>query len=213
MSPLYHQFSSIAQPIVSKRTLSIYAMEVLSRSAQIFDIESFFKTMSTHESMLFTCSQLELVDKVPKNVKLNINAINESVSDIYFLNELEKIDASKIAIEIDYFTPNLKTIDELIKVINHIKSLGCEVWLDDYRIDQNSKLLLSIPWTGVKVDKEIVWREMEEYRGLEEIIQNCKQGGLLVTLEGIENEFIYDLVKNMSADFFQGYYWPSEKYS
>lgn len=210
MSSLHHQFRSIAQPIVSKKTLNIYAMEVLSRAAQVIDIESFFKAMSAHESMLFTCSQLELIDKIPKNVKLNINAISESILDVYFLNELEKVDASKLAIEIDYFLPNLKTIDELIKIILHIKSLGCEVWLDDYRPDENSNLLLSIPWTGVKVDKEIVWREMEEYNKLEKTIQSCKRDNLLITLVGIENGFIYNLVKNTSADFFQGYYWPSE---
>ncbi|MGL4373740.1 MAG: EAL domain-containing protein [Turicibacter sp.] len=212
MNQPHHKFYSIAQPIVSKKTLSIYAMEILSRSAHVFDIELFFKKMSAHESMLFTCSQLKLIDKVPKSVKLNINAISESVLDIYFINELEKIDASKIAIEIDYFHPNLKVIDELSKVIHHIKSLGGEVWLDDYRLNEYSNLLLSIPWTGVKVDKETVWSKMDEFNELEKMIQNCKQDGLLVTLEGIENKFIYDLVKNMSADFFQGYYWPSKKY-
>lgn len=212
MSKYYHQFSSIAQPIISRLTLEIYAMEVLSRSPQTFDIESFFKTISLHESMLFTCSQFELIDKVPNEIKVSINAVNESILDIYFLNELEKINTNKVAIEIDYFTPNTNLIDDLIIIVKHIKSLGCEVWLDDYRIDHNSKLLSSIPWTGVKIDKELVWDKMENGLSLERLIQDCKSNGFLVTLEGIENRYIYDLVKNTSADFFQGYYWPAEKY-
>lgn len=212
MSQFYQQFRSIAQPIVSKNTLDIYAMEILSRSAQVFDVGLFFKTMSTHESMLFTCSQFELLDKVDEKLRVNINAVNDSILDMYFLNELERVNTSRIAIEIDFFTPNTKKIDEMIKIVNHIKSLGCEVWLDDYRLSDDSNLLLSIPWTGVKIDKESVWGMMEKDYLLEGVIQGCKNNGFLVTLEGVENKFIYDLVRHTSADFFQGYYWPAKIY-
>lgn len=211
MSQYHHQFSAIAQPIISQERHEIYAMEILSRSAQVLDIESFFKTMSPHESMLFTCSQLELIDKIPDGVKININAVNESVLDIYFLNELEKVNAKRVAIEIDYFNPNINNIDQLIVIVNHMKCLGCEVWLDDYRADDNSNILFSIPWTGVKIDKELVWRMMEHSNTLEDVILNCKRNGFLVTLEGVENRYIYDLAKNTSADFLQGYYWQAEK--
>ncbi|MGL5236689.1 MAG: EAL domain-containing protein [Plesiomonas shigelloides] len=211
MSQLHYQFNSIAQPIVSKRECNIYAMEILSAAIQRFDAKLLSHSPSTYEPMLFICNQLKLIDKAPKNVKFNINAINELISDVYFLNELENIDTSKLAIEIDYFTPDLKKIDELIKIIHHVKSLGSEIWLDDYRPNEHSNLLLSIPWTGVKINKEVVWNEMDKHSALEQTIQDCKRCNLLVTLDGIDNMFIYDLVKSMPADFFQGYYWPPEK--
>lgn len=91
--------------------------------------------------------------------------------------------------------------------------------LDDYGSGySNINYLTDFPFTIVKIDKYLVWEAMKKVSSkyiLESTIAMCKKINKKVVTEGIENEEMLAMVKDMGADYVQGYYFskpvPGEK--
>ena len=91
--------------------------------------------------------------------------------------------------------------------------------LDDYGSGySNINYLTDFPFTIVKIDKYLVWEAMKKVSSryiLESTIAMCKKINKKVVTEGIENEEMLAMVREMGADYVQGYYFskpvPQEK--
>lgn len=83
--------------------------------------------------------------------------------------------------------------------------------LDDYGSGySNINYLTDFPFTIVKIDKYLVWEAMKKVSSkyiLESTIKMCKKINKKVVTEGIEDEEMLTMVKNMGADYVQGYYF------
>ena len=83
--------------------------------------------------------------------------------------------------------------------------------LDDYGSGySNINYLTDFPFTIVKIDKYLVWEAMKKVSSkyiLESTIAMCKKINKKVVTEGIENEEMLAMVKDMGADYVQGYYF------
>ena len=87
-----------------------------------------------------------------------------------------------------------------------IKSYGHEIWLSEYGINKSTvALLIALPWSGVKVDKEIVLRS--SIRQLDSLVNVCKHYVEKVMLDGVDDEYLYNLSLYSNSTFSQGFYW------
>lgn len=206
------EFGVIAQPIVENRSRKVSSFELLSRSISIDCIENFFGTLSATDVTNISCVQMsQLSDffsicKEGYNLRVHINIHYKTLFSTEFIKLAKKIRWVKFAFEINGFECHCDQLVKLKNAFKKIKSFGHEIWLDDYGVHNATLgLLLCLPWDGVKIDKEIVWRSSQEQ--LHALVRSCKNYTNKVTLEGIEDEYLNELSIYTGSDFSQGFNW------
>ncbi len=113
--------------------------------------------------------------------------------------------------------------DFMIRQIRQMKEKGFEFVLDDYGTGySNLARLKRCPFINVKLDMSLVW---DYYQNPDEILPNMIQAfkhmKFGITSEGIEDEKMAEMMKNIGCDFLQGFYYSKplpmdefvEKYS
>lgn len=163
------EFGVIAQPIIENRTKKVSSFELLSRSISIDCVENFFGTLSASDVTKISCIQMSQLSeffpicKKGYNLRTHVNIHYKTLFNAEFIKLAKKIRWVKFAFEINGFECDGDQLIKLKNAFKIIKSFGHEIWLDDYGVNNATLgLLLDLPWDGVKIDKEIVWRSSQE---------------------------------------------------
>lgn len=160
----------------------------------------------------------QLVDWRESKMELrpvSINFSNRQIRDrhyVDFLDHLLKehdIDPCLIEIEIteNILINNDKRARELFA---EFLSIGVSLALDDFGTGYSSiSYLTYIPVKKIKIDRSLVQMFINKNRGefLGNIINLSHSLGLEITIEGVETQQEYERVKDLGADFVQGYYF------
>ena len=101
--------------------------------------------------------------------------------------------------------------DQLIRVINQLRSRGYEIEMDDFGSGYSSlNMLSSLPVDVLKMDidfiRNIEWNE-KDFRLVELIIDIARYLKVPVIAEGVETENQLKLLKGAGCDLVQGYYF------
>lgn len=101
--------------------------------------------------------------------------------------------------------------EELLKVIERLRSKGYEIEMDDFGSGYSSlNLLSSMPVDVLKMDRGFI-RNIEhseqDFRLVELILDIAKNLKMLVIAEGVETERQLAMLKNAGCDLVQGYYF------
>lgn len=201
-------FRSRLEPIVCLKKGKIVGYEMLSKClTDNTHPEQLFNQLSADEHLELLSRQLEKYQKwteqhpeLYKGKKLYIN-LNDKLFEYpeltsYFLPFCRIYDVS-IEIEKHY---ELKKHE--ISIIEKFKSMGIQVWLDDYNgYDLNKTIGL---WDGIKIDKDYFWKQHKN--------QKCPLDKLNKTLsniiiEGIEHLDHHQTAKHSGAQYGQGFLW------
>lgn len=151
------------------------------------------------------------------NTEISINLsfediVNPEITE--FLEEnLKKYKKERFTIELLEYE-GLKDIKETIRFCVKMKSLGAKIAIDDFGSGySNYEYFFLIPIDKLKIDGSLVKR-VHEYKGftlLESIIQFCKKSQIKVIAEFVEDESIFNKLKELGVDLFQGYYFDKPK--
>ncbi|MBQ7882447.1 MAG: EAL domain-containing protein [Treponema sp.] len=100
--------------------------------------------------------------------------------------------------------------DRARKFFNDLSNIGVGLALDDFGTGYSSLSYLTyLPAQKVKIDKSIVDNYLVE--GKESFIQNIvylvHDLGMKLTVEGVEQKWQYDKLKEMNCDYIQGYFF------
>ncbi|MBQ4845115.1 EAL domain-containing protein [Pseudoalteromonas sp. MMG005] len=103
------------------------------------------------------------------------------------------------------------TESELIKSnMRKIINLGCRFSIDNFGHDRKSYQLLSNGYyKTIKVDKSYIAEVRDRHatsKSLEQIMSTAKRSKLTVIVEGVENRYQLDYIKNFENAMLQGYY-------
>ena len=102
----------------------------------------------------------------------------------------------------------IEDVDEAIKKMEAIKSLGSMFSIDDFGIGYSSMMYLKrLPFDHLKIDREFIrniHRDPDSRGVVEAIMAVSKQYGLQVTAEGVENREALEILKEMGCHFYQG---------
>lgn len=140
--------------------------------------------------------------------KLLIN--DDIVNYISELLSLYKVDGKSIKLELTE-TAIMTNLEEAIKVLEKLRSMGLQSSLDDFGTGYSSLTYLKkLPINMVKLDKEFInniFLNNQDRIVVESVIKLIKDLKLEIVAEGIETEEQLNFLKKSKCDFGQGYYF------
>ncbi|WP_130536644.1 GGDEF domain-containing protein [Thiomicrorhabdus indica] len=215
------------QSIVELKSRSTFAFEALTRgpeSSKLYSPLNLFYTAEKHQCLLemdvlarkTAIKNFANTRSIHNNcAKLFINvsaqslmsAAHQSGQTLNFLTEND-MNLNQIVIEITESHP-IDDIQPFLKAINHYRSLGFQVALDDLGAGYNGlKLWSELKPDYVKIDKHFVHNvdiNADKYRFLETINTLAKGSNAKVIAEGVETENELKALQKIGIDYVQGF--------
>ena len=163
----------------------------------------------------------EYQEKIQKDIRVAINLSGQSLTDNSVLNlitsQLRKnksLVKKYICFEITE-TAAIANMSRATDFIAQIKQMGCKFSLDDFGSGLSSfTYLKNMPIDNLKIDGAFIRDIVSDpiNRAFVESIHNIgKMMGIKTTAEYVENEEIYNCVKEMGMDYAQGYHIAKPK--
>ncbi|WP_052700112.1 putative bifunctional diguanylate cyclase/phosphodiesterase [Methylocucumis oryzae] len=164
------------------------------------------------------CRSYKMFQKVLPD-QLNFISINLSsrqfappdlAENIKFIFERSRINGEHIKFEI---TESILMADPIntINTLNEIKKLGASIAIDDFGTGYSSfSYLHRFPIDTLKIDKSFISTMLDNPKSFEIVKSLCvlaKSLGLNIVAEGIESNREHHILKGMSSDYGQGYYY------
>ena len=211
------------QPIVSNDTQEIVKYESLVRLIDEEDqiISPFFfleiakkgKYYSKITSMVLENS-FEALEKTDKSITINISALDiEKLSTrnkIYELLKIHKEAAKRVVFEL-LEDEDVRDFDEIQIFISKVKEYGVRIAIDDFGAGySNFERLLKYQPDILKIDGSLIKNiETDSYSMsvVKSIVAFAKEQNIEMVAEYIENENIYNILKNLGVEYSQGYYF------
>ena len=108
---------------------------------------------------------------------------------------------------------SIKNYNLLIKFVDEVKKLGCKVAIDDFGSGySNFEHLLKMNVDYLKIDSSLiknVAKDENSYKITKTIIEFAKNLNLKTIAEYVENVEIFSIIKELGADYSQGYYFSA----
>jgi EAL domain-containing protein (putative c-di-GMP-specific phosphodiesterase class I)/GGDEF domain-containing protein len=211
-----------AQPIVDKNE-NIIKYETLIRINYANKIYApfFFLDIAKESKHYLALSQLmikNVFEAMSKNShEFTINLSTYDVLDTDFPNFIFRLlnkyqVGNRLTVEILESEYTIK-IDELIQFLSKIRSYGVKVAIDDFGAGHSNferLLTLSKHLDYLKIDGSLIKNILEDKNSqilINHIHSFSKELGLKTVAEFVENREIFDYLKEVGIDYFQGYYF------
>ncbi|MCK5673094.1 MAG: EAL domain-containing protein [Spirochaetales bacterium] len=157
-------------------------------------------------------------------ISLNLCArefANKELSSIVnnALESANNLDPKFLKLEITE-SEGIKNPEEFIKQITQLRSIGIEIFIDDFGTGQSSlEYLKSIPADVLKIDRSFITNienDVEDLNFLKTIVQMIKSRKKKIIVEGINSKKQAEMLSSMGCDRFQGFYFskplPASKF-
>ncbi|MDD2789145.1 MAG: EAL domain-containing protein [Sulfurimonas sp.] len=108
----------------------------------------------------------------------------------------------------------LKDIDKTIEFCNQMKNYGAKIAIDDFGSGySNFVYFFDMPIDILKIDGSLIKRvhETQGFIALETITTFAKNLGMEIVAEFVEDEAIFNKLKSLEINMFQGYYFAKPK--
>ncbi|MDA7818135.1 EAL domain-containing protein [Sulfurimonas sp.] len=213
------------QPIVNASDGKIMKYEALARiktdDGKILSPYEFLN--SAIEDKTFEFFSRQMIQKVfdvysKSKVHMSINVTYENISSPtmvdYIRNRLEKFGGEGITFEI-VETEEIKEYRIVDNFIALIKEYGAKVSIDDFGSGySNFTNIIKLDIDYIKIDGSLI-RQLEEDTKVKSmvsgLIQFAKNIGVETIAEFVSSEGINNVVKEIGADYIQGYYYGEPK--
>lgn len=110
----------------------------------------------------------------------------------------------RLAIELTETSP-VHDYARLGRSVHRLRAAGHEVLIDDFQLDDRRRRLLRLPFSGVKLDKELVQRLSRSARARQQV-RRLARSGLVVTAEGVSEEAIWRCLRTLGVARAQGFW-------
>ncbi|WP_228126472.1 EAL domain-containing protein [Candidatus Marinarcus aquaticus] len=211
------------QPLINNQTMKVEKYECLVRMIDEDSIISpfFFLDISkksnqyhkiTRSVIRKSCKEFENL-----NFEFSINISYEDIEEPSFLGFIKETFqlydvANRVVFEIleDEGIKNYKTLTDFIL---EVKKMGCKVAIDDFGTGySNFEHLLKMNIDYLKIDASLVKNIVHDensYKVTKTIIEFAKNLNLKTIAEYVENHEIFEVVRDLGADYSQGYYFSA----
>lgn len=211
------------QPIINNQLETIEKFECLVRMIDGNKIISpyFFLDISKKSNQYKEITKIVIEKSFKKFSTLKFDfSVNISYEDIedntflqYIKDMLKEYKVNKRVVFEILEDENIKDYDILINFINEVKQLGCKVAIDDFGTGySNFEHLLKLDIDYLKIDASLIKNIATDENSLKitkTIIEFAKNLNLKTIAEFVESEEIYIIVKELGADFSQGYHFSA----
>jgi diguanylate cyclase (GGDEF)-like protein len=217
----------VYQPVLDFRTGGVSYLEALVRWRQpdgrVLLPETFIRVAEQSglirllsEWIINTaCRELARLQQVTPGLRVGINLSMHNLHD-YKLTEVigkalerNRLDPGSLLLEITE-TGVMMDPNQVIEILNQLNSMGLTLSIDDFGTGHSSLAYLKrLPVHTLKVDKSFVIdmdTDDDNASIVHATIDLAHNMGLTVTAEGVETRPVYELLKAMGCDYYQGYY-------
>jgi len=211
------------QPIVD-RDKNIIKYEALVR---LIDedgkvVSPFFFLEVAKRTRLYLEITRRVVDKAfekfqskPVGVSINLDLSDIEDTDMreYILKKITHSDV-KVTFEM-VENEDVRESDIVKSYLRMLQKIGAEIYIDDFGSGYaNFDYLIKLNPNGVKIDgslvKDILTNKNNEIM-IKTIVNFAKEVGIKTVAEFVENEEIFEKLKSLGVDYFQGYYFSPPK--
>jgi EAL domain-containing protein (putative c-di-GMP-specific phosphodiesterase class I) len=151
-----------------------------------------------------------------KDVDFSINITDEDIKADYLVEYImEKlseynIDPSRVALEI-LENITLLELDRAKNQFNRLKEVGLKIYIDDFGSDaSNFSRFLQLDVDVIKIDGQFIKnidKDINSLKIVESIVALANKIGVKTVAEFVHCETIYECLKPLGIDFFQGNYF------
>jgi diguanylate cyclase (GGDEF)-like protein len=215
------------QPVLDFRTGQVNYLEALVRWRQsdgrVLLPETFIRVAEQSglirllsEWIINTaCRELVRLQRVDPGLRVGINLSMHNLHD-YNLTavinralERNRLGARSLLLEITE-TGVMLDPNQVIEILHQLSSMGLTLSIDDFGTGHSSLIYLKrLPVHTLKVDKSFVIdmdTDDDNASIVHATIDLAHNMGLTVTAEGVETRAVYESLKAMGCDYYQGYY-------
>lgn len=179
-----------------------FFLDVAKKSKKYFGIsravliQAFEKFKDTSSEVSINLSILDITDAKMVGFIINLLKENEMGHRITFeIVESEYIDK----------------FDEALSFITEVKKYGAKIAIDDFGTGySNFEYLLKLKADYLKIDGSLIkniTRDENSYKVVSAIVDFTKKLGMKTVAEFVEDEEIFNVVKELGIDYSQGYYF------
>jgi PAS domain S-box-containing protein/diguanylate cyclase (GGDEF)-like protein len=122
--------------------------------------------------------------------------------------------ANRVVLEI-VESEGINNIDETLAFFKDVKDMGCKIAIDDFGTGySNFEYLIKLNADYLKIDGSLIKNILDQKDSCSvvlTIVEFAKKLGLKTIAEFVENEKIYQALKNMGVDYSQGYHFSVPK--
>ena len=222
---LEEQVTTVYQPIVDLKDLSIMGYESLSRGPKHSEIEApvILFTLAEETGLVFEldrlCRKRAIVNAKgkPRGLKLFVNTLPNLIYDpdfeaklfVKFL-ESNDIPINDIVFEITERNA-IEQFSNFRQAISYYTDVGITIAIDDVGSGYSSlEAIMEIKPSYVKIDASIV-RGIAESKGKQQMLKAlqslAKSVGGLTIAEGIETKQDFQMIQELGIEYGQGYYF------
>jgi diguanylate cyclase (GGDEF)-like protein len=217
----------VYQPVLEFRTGRVSYLEALVRWRQadgrVLLPETFIRVAEQSglirllsEWIINTaCRELARLQQISPGLRVGINLSMHNLHD-YRLTEVigkalerHRLEPASLLLEITE-TGVMLDPNQVIEILNQLSAMGLTLSIDDFGTGHSSLAYLKrLPVHTLKVDKSFVIdmdSDDDNASIVHATIDLAHNMGLTVTAEGVESRPVYDLLKSMGCDYYQGYY-------
>ena len=217
-------FITFFQPIVNKDK-NVVKYETLVRMIdpdeknKILTPDHFLKTVQEgkyYEKLTKTIIRKGIEGSLALKTPISINLSFEDITNPEIITYLENIlKEHPYPITLEFLeSEGLQDIEKTIRFCKRMKSYGAEIAIDDFGSGySNYDYFFDVPIDILKIDGSLVKR-INEYKGyllLESIVSYSKKLHLSIVAEYVEDKTIFEKLKLLDVDLYQGYYIDKPK--
>jgi diguanylate cyclase (GGDEF)-like protein len=210
------------QPLVNNQTLKVDKYECLVRlieeNGKVVS-PYFFLDISKKSNQYKKLTRVVLEKSFKKFENLpfefSVNISYEDIESADFLDFIKSLItkynvSNRVVFEI-LEDESIKNYQHLVSFIDEIKTLGCKVAIDDFGSGySNFEYLLKMNVDYLKIDASLIKNvatNETSYKITKTIIEFAKSLKLKTIAEYVENQEIFNIVKELGADYSQGYFF------
>ena len=210
------------QPLVNNKTLKVDKYECLVRlieeNGKVIS-PYFFLDISKKSNQYKKLTRIVLeksfkrFEHLPFEFSVNISYEDiESADLIDFIRSMisKNTISNRVVFEI-LEDESIKNYQCLVQFIDEVKALGCKIAIDDFGSGySNFEHLLKMNVDYLKIDASLIKNvatDETSYKITKTIIEFAKNLNLKTIAEYVENEQIFNIVRDLGADYSQGYFF------
>ena len=214
---------SYFQPIINNETMEIEKYESLVRlvddNGKVLSPYFFLDVAKkaryySHITSIVLDNSFSALSKTDKDISINLSALDiekhSTREKIFILLEKYSKDVHRVVFEL-LEDEDVKDFELIKSFIEDVKKMGVQIAIDDFGAGySNFERLLDYQPDILKIDGSLVKNiETDTYSKnvAETIVVFAKKQNIKVVAEYIENENIFNILKDIGVDYSQGYYF------
>ena len=154
-----------------------------------------------------------------KNVAVSINLTLEDIDDEdmrnYILNKIKSLENKKLLTFEIVESEDVGENETVKEFLHNIKKSGALIYIDDFGSGySNFDYLIKLKPDGVKIDGSLIKNILTDKNSeiiVKTIISFAKEMKISIIAEFVEKKEIFEKLKNLGVDYFQGYYFSPPK--